>query len=72
MMKNTSTMRFDEDKFDLTEHKKMADAVTKEKARIKRMRRQVRIGKIMLAIITIIIFFILFILAAELGWMNYR
>ena len=72
MTKNTTTMRFDEDKFDLSEYKKTADAEMREKARIKRVRRQVKIGKIMLAFVTIIIFFILFYIAAQLGWMNFR
>jgi hypothetical protein len=67
-----NTMRFDEDSFDLHAHKKAATAVTQEKARVKRVRRQVKYGKIMLAIVTIIIFFILFFVAAELGLMNIR
>ncbi|MCL2197501.1 MAG: hypothetical protein FWB80_01120 [Defluviitaleaceae bacterium] len=69
---NKNTMSFDEDSFDLAEHKRAADAVTREKARVSRIRRQVRIGKIMLAVVTVIIFFALFIIAAELGWMNFR
>jgi hypothetical protein len=72
MSKNVNTMRFDEDSFDLSEHKKAADAVTREKARVKRIRRQVRLGKIVIVVVTIIIFFALFLLAAELGWMTFR
>ncbi|MCL2456023.1 MAG: hypothetical protein FWD19_00565 [Defluviitaleaceae bacterium] len=71
-MKNTNTMRFDEDSFDLSEHKRAADAVTREKARAKRVRRQVKTGKIILAVVTVIIFFILFFVAAELGIMSFR
>jgi hypothetical protein len=70
--KNINAMRFDEDSFDLAEHKKAADAVTREKARVKRVRRQVKYGKIILAVVTIIIFFLLFFIAAELGLMSFR
>ncbi|MCL1845266.1 MAG: hypothetical protein FWF77_05130 [Defluviitaleaceae bacterium] len=72
MIKPTVNMRFDEDNFDLGEHKKAADAVKREKANAERKRRQIKFGKIMLAIVTIIIFFGLFYIAAELGWMNFR
>ncbi|MCL2356180.1 MAG: hypothetical protein FWC70_03325 [Defluviitaleaceae bacterium] len=72
MLKPTTTMRFDEDGFDLNEHKKAADTVKREKARVERVRRQVKVGKVMLAIVTVIIFFILFYVAAELGWMSFR
>jgi hypothetical protein len=64
-------MRFDEDKFDLTEHRKAASADKREKDRLKRVRRQVKIGKISLAIVSIIIFFALFFVATQLGWMNF-
>jgi hypothetical protein len=63
-------MRFDEDKFDIDEHKKAADAQTREKARVKRVRKQVKRGKLVVAIITIVIFFALFYIAAELGIMQ--
>ena len=72
MKKNTNAMRFDEDSFDLTEHKKAADAVAREKARVERVRRQVRFGKIMLAVVTILIFFVLILVARDLGLMNFR
>jgi len=70
--KNTNAMRFDEDSFDLAAHRRAADAVTREKARVKRVRRQVRYGKVAVFVVTVVIFFILFILAAELGFMNIR
>ncbi|MCL2387226.1 MAG: hypothetical protein FWC89_06710 [Defluviitaleaceae bacterium] len=72
MSKNVKTMRFDEDSFDLTEHKKAADASTRKKARVKRVRRQLKYGKIIIAVLTIILFFVLFFIAAELGLMNFR
>lgn len=70
MAKNA--MRFDEDSFDLEEHKKAADKIIREKARDKRVRRQVKFGKIILAIVTIVIFFVLFFVAVELGFMSFR
>ena len=72
MNTNTKSMRFDEDLFDPVEHKKAAIAVTREKARKKRVRRQVKFGKIALAVVTIIVFFLLFFIAAQLGLMNFR
>ncbi|MCL1884919.1 MAG: hypothetical protein FWF81_14330 [Defluviitaleaceae bacterium] len=72
MSKNTTSMRFDEDNFDLAEHKKKADQVAREKARIEKIRRQVKFGKIMLVIATTVIFFILFLVAVQLGWMDFR
>ena len=56
---------FDEDAFDLTAHKKAADAVTKRKHRVKHIRRQVVIGKIMLAIAAIVIFFLIYSVAVN-------
>ncbi|MCL1878069.1 MAG: hypothetical protein FWF80_04360 [Defluviitaleaceae bacterium] len=72
MLKPTTATRFDEDNFDLGEHKKAADAVKRDKAHAERKRRQVKYGKVVLAIVTVIIFFGLFYIAAELGWMNFR
>lgn len=70
MSKNA--MRFEEDAFDLAEHKRAADAIIREKARQKRVRRHVKIGKVILAIATVAVFFILFIVAANMGLMNFR
>ncbi|MCL2225549.1 MAG: hypothetical protein FWB96_11340 [Defluviitaleaceae bacterium] len=69
-MNTKSTMRFDEDSFDLAAHKKAADAVTREKARVSRVRKQVRRGKIILAVVMVVIFFALFYIAAELDLMQ--
>jgi hypothetical protein len=71
-MQKSTNMRFSEDSFDLKEHRRAADTIIREKARINRVRRQVKIGKIVLAVVTIIIFFILFFVAAELGIMGWR
>ena len=70
--KIANTMSFEEDSFDLATHKKAADAATREKARILRARRQVKFGKIMLAIVTIIIIIALYFVAAELGILTMR
>ena len=65
-----TSMRFDEDKFDLDEHKKAADSVKREKARETHVRKQVQRGKVIVAVVTIAIFFVLFYVAAELGIMQ--
>jgi hypothetical protein len=72
MKKNISTMRFDEDAFDLIEHKKAADAVIREKARIKRVHRKVKYGKALLVVATVVVFFVLFFIAGEIGIFNMR
>ena len=63
----TKVMSFDEDNFDLAAHKKAADAVAKEKARVKRVRRQVAIGKVVMTIVAFLIFMLIFIIAATTG-----
>jgi len=68
MQKTTSkVMSFEEDSFDLAEHKKAADTVTRQKAHVKRVRRQVAIGKAVMAVAAFIIFLLLFIIAAAAG-----
>ena len=62
----TGLMNFDEDSFDLTAHRKAADAVARKKNRIKRTRRQVTVGKTMLALVAFIVFFLLFFVVVEL------
>ena len=56
---------FDEDSFDLSAHKKAADTVTREKAREKRSRRQVVLGKVLIAVLAFGIFFLLYYMATE-------
>jgi len=62
----SKVMSFDEDTFDLSEHKKAADAVTREKARVKRVRRQLKVGKVILAVIAVIVCLLLSYVAFEL------
>ncbi|MCL1883683.1 MAG: hypothetical protein FWF81_08035 [Defluviitaleaceae bacterium] len=70
---NKNTMSFAEDSFDLTEHKRAADAVAREKARVSRIRRQVKFGKIMLIVVASVIVLILYyILGVEMGLIMFR
>jgi len=68
---HVKSLAFDEDTFDLAEHKKAADAVTKKKSRFKRIRRQVVIGKVILAIVAVIIFFLIYYLAVNTSFVNF-
>jgi len=61
----TQAIKFDEDTFDLTEHRKAADTVCREKARVRRIRRQLALGKIFLAIAAFAIFLLLYYIAAN-------
>jgi len=63
-------LAFEEDNFDLTAHKKAADAVTREKSRIKRIHRHVAIGKILMAITAIIIFFLIYYIVVSTDFIN--
>lgn len=76
MQKATKAIRFDEDSFDLDEHKnaakKAVDASMREQSRIKRRNRQIKFGKVMLAIATAVIIFALFFLASQHGLMVFR
>jgi len=69
-MKSKSTIRFDEDSFDLEQHKRTTENIVREKKRIKNVHSQIKRGKIILGIVTIAIFFGLFYLAAKLGLMQ--
>ena len=68
---NVKPIGFDEDTFDLSAHKKAADAVTKRKSRFKRIRRQVVVGKVILAIIAVLIFFLIYYLAVSTNFVNF-
>jgi hypothetical protein len=65
MNKPQPVISFEEDSFDLAEHKKMADNAAREKIREKRIRRQIAFGKTVLAVVAISIFFLLFYLITE-------
>jgi len=68
---NRKVMSFDEDSFDLNAHKKAADTVTREKARVKRVRRQVVVGKVVLAIVAFFVFILIFIIVAATGLITF-
>jgi hypothetical protein len=56
---NANTVAFEEDQFDLAAHKKAADSVAREKSRVKRIRRQIFVGKIFVAIAMLVIFLLI-------------
>jgi len=62
-------LAFDEDTFDLAAHKKAANELTKGKSQVKRIRRQVVIGKVLLAIAAIIIFFLIYRMVASTNFL---
>jgi hypothetical protein len=60
--KGTRIIRFDEDSFDLLAHQKKADTARRERARIKRIRRQIKLGKILIAIAAVSVSVVLYYL----------
>jgi len=64
---STKPVIYEEDTFDLTAHKKAADAATREKNRVKRIRRQVKIGKVFMAIAALAIFVLIYYVAVVTG-----
>jgi|GEM_PF-1983101 len=67
---NVKPIAFAEDNFDLTAHKKAADAVTREKSRVKRIHRHVAIGKVLMAIAAIVIFFLIYYIVVSTDFIN--
>ena len=55
---------FDEDDFDLIEHKKEATSLTKAKARIKRDRRKLSVGRVIIWISAFALCALLYIMAS--------
>ena len=62
MSKTTKITSFEEDNFDLHEYKKATDAATREKIRIRSIRRKIFIGKVILAIVALSISVLLYYL----------
>jgi len=62
----TKVLRFDEDTFDLQAHKKAADTLKREKARIKRIRRNIMLGKTVLAVAALSVSVLLYYLVSVL------
>ena len=57
-------IRFDEDSYDIDEHRRKAEAVVEKKSRIKRIRRNIGFGKVLMAIAALIISIALFYFAS--------
>ena len=55
---------FDEDDFDLSEYKKAANTVTQAKAHVKRARRKVALGKIIIMVAAIAVCGLLWFMAS--------
>jgi len=62
MEKVSKITSFDEDNFDLYEHRKAANAVAREQSRLKSIRRQIFVGKVILAIVALSISVLLYYL----------
>jgi len=58
---------FDEDNFDLIEHKNAATATTQAKARVKRDRRKVSVGRIVVMLIAFVVCALLYIMASQIA-----
>lgn len=71
MNRSSGAIRFDEDSFELRPRKKGL-TFAEQRARDKRVRRQILFGRIALVVVAVVIFFLLFLLAVELGIMNFR
>ena len=66
----TRPIMFEEDSFDLAAHKKAADSITREKNRVSRIKRQVKIGKFFMAVAALIIFVVIYYIAVVTGTIN--
>jgi len=63
-MEENQSIKFDEDAFDLSTHKEAANRITKRKAFVRRVHRQLFAGKVILAIIALGVFSIILVLIA--------
>jgi len=59
-----TTQTFDEDNFDLQEHKKAANTVAQEKAYAKSARRKVAVGRIIIMIAAVAVCGLLWVMAS--------
>jgi len=53
MAETTKIVSFEEDNFDLNSYRKAANAVVRDSSRLKSIRRQIFVGKVILAIVAI-------------------
>jgi len=58
---------FDEDAFDLNEHKKAANTAAQTKAQVKRVRRKVALGRIIITILAFAVCALLWIMVSEIA-----
>ena len=58
---------FDEDDFDLIEHKNAATATTQAKARVRRDRRKVSVGRIIVMLLAFVVCALLYIMASQIA-----
>jgi len=58
---------FEEDNFDLIEHKNAATATTQAKARVKRDRRKVSVGRIIVMLLAFIVCTLLYLMARNVA-----
>jgi|GEM_PF-4657576 len=57
-------LNFSEDEFDLVSHQTSANQMTRQKARVKKIHRQIAVGKVFIAIVAIaMLLLILFLLS---------
>ena len=64
-LKNMPT--FDEDEFDLIEHKNAATASTQAKARVRRDRRKISVGRIVVMLAAFAVCALLYLMLADLA-----
>jgi len=60
MAKVTKITSFEEDNFDLYEYRKSANATAREQSRVNSIRRQIFVGKVILAIVALSIAVLLY------------
>jgi len=69
MAKVTKITSFEEDNFDLYSYRKAANATTREQSRVKSIRRQIFVGKVILAIVALSIAVLLYyVITVTVPW----
>jgi len=62
-----NTPSFDEDNFDLAEHKKAAATNTQFKAQVKRSHRKVRVGRYIVMILALVVCILLWVMVSSIA-----
>ena len=60
MDNKNKTLDFSEDSFDISAHKRAAMALSRKKADVKRAKRNISFGKVLLTIVALVAFILLF------------